>query len=227
MGAISPRKNKDGKIIGWQTKIRRVGWPAQSKSFRLKKDAEAWETATEREMDIGAFINRDDAERTTFKFAADRYAREVLPLKHGRIPDESRLRRVVEQFGEYSLASISSAMLSAYRDDRGQVVSPQSVVHELGLISRVFKACELDWGIALPNGNPAALVRKPKVSNERSRRLEGIEEKILLDALAECRLPWPRAAFVLAIETAGRRSELLSLKWKEVDLVKRTARLRR
>lgn len=226
MAAITARKNKDGKIIGWQTKIRRVGWPEQSKSFRLKKDAEAWGTATEREMDIGAFINRGDAERTTFKFAADRYAREVLPLKRGWQPDESRLRRLIEKFGKYSLASISAAMLSAYRDDRLKAVSPQAVVHELGLVSRVFKACAFDWGIALPQGVPTLLVRKPPVANGRTRRLEPHEELLLFSALLECRSPWPHAAAFLAIETAGRQSELLSLKWKEVDLVRRTARLR-
>jgi hypothetical protein len=57
-------------------------------------DAEAWARATEREMDIGAFIQRDDAERTTFSEAADRYRREVLPTKRGRAQDEYVLRRV-------------------------------------------------------------------------------------------------------------------------------------
>ncbi len=94
------------------------------------------------------------------------------------------------------------------------------------MISRVFKACAMDWGIALPNGNPAALVRKPTVANERTRRLQAHEESLLLAALLDCKSPWPHAAAFLAIETAGRQSELLSMKWKEIDLVKRTARLR-
>ena len=50
----------------WQAKIRRTGWPDQSKSFQTREDAKKWATAVEREMDIGAFINRNDAERTTF-----------------------------------------------------------------------------------------------------------------------------------------------------------------
>lgn len=221
MARITQRKSGN-----WQARIERIGQPDQSKTFQTKVDAKAWATAIEREMDIGAFIKRDDAERTSFKAAADRYALEVLPSKRGHLADESRLRRLIEKFGKYSLASISSAMLSAYRDERLKSVSPQSVVHELGLVSRVFKACAMDWGIALPQGVPTLLVRKPTVKNGRTRRLEPHEETLLLDELLQCKSRWPYAATVLAIETAGRQSELLSLKWKEVDLVRRTARLR-
>lgn len=221
MARIAQRKN--GK---WQAKIERVGWPGQSKTFQTKTDAEKWARATEREMDIGAFIKRDDAERTTFAVAAKRFESEVLPTKRGGAQDLMRLRRLVERFGQYSLASITSAMLAVYRDERLKAVSGQTVVHELGMMSRVFKACAMDWGIALPGGNPASLVRKPVVANARSRVFEPGEENLLMAALLGCKSPWPHAAAFLAIETAGRQSELLSLRWKEVDLVKRTARLR-
>lgn len=221
MARITQRTN--GK---WQARIERIGQPDQSKTFQTKVDAKAWATAIEREMDIGAFINRDAAERTTFQFAADRYAREVLPSKRGRVFDECRLRRLVEHFGKYSLAAISSSKIAEYRDERLKAVSAQTVVHELGLISRIFKICATDWRIALPHGIPTDVVRKPKVDNARERRLEDGEETLLLAALRECRTPWPAAAFVLAVETAGRQGELLSLQWKEVDLKRRTARLR-
>jgi len=177
-------------------------------------------------MDIGAFIKRDDAERTTFSDAADRYRREVLPSKRGKAQDEYVVRRVNEHFGRYSLASISGAMLSSYRDERLKAVSPQTVVHELGMVSRIFKAASMDWGIALPQGNPTALVRKPRLSNGRSRRLELGEEELLLAALAECKSVWPRAAVILATEMAARQSELMSLTWEAVDLVRRVARIR-
>lgn len=225
MASIDKREN--GK---WQAKIRRKGWPAVSKTFQTAKDAEAWSRATEREMDIGAYVQRDDAERTTFEQAGDRYRREVLPSKRGRQQDGYVLARVVEEFGKYSLAGISSAMLSNYRDKRLKVVSGQTVVHELGMISRIYKACSLDWGIGLPLGNPVKLVRKPKPANERTRRLEirgGVdEEALILAALDDCKSPWPKAAVMLALETAARQSELLSMTWQDVDLKKQVARLR-
>jgi integrase len=210
----------------WQAKIRRQGWPGQSKTFKRKQDAEAWARAVEREMDVGSFIQRNDAERTTFASAAERYAKEALPKLRSEVQGRYLLARLVKRFGGFSLASITPSMLSAFRDERLNAVSSQTVKHELGMISRVFKACSMDWGIALPNGIPTALVRKPRGNNARDRRLEGIEEQLLLEALATCSHPWPLAAVVLAIETAARQSELLSLKWEQIDLKRRVALLK-
>ncbi|MDO8775596.1 MAG: integrase [Burkholderiaceae bacterium] len=177
-------------------------------------------------MDVDAFINRDDAEKTTFSKAAERYERDVLPGKRGKDQDGYVLKRVAKAFGAYSLASITPARLSQYRDDRLKAVSPQTVIHELGMVSRIFKAAAMDWGIALPKGNPIALVRKPPLSNDRERRLENDEESLLLAALKQCESIWPHAAAVLAIETAARQSELLALLWEEIDLEQRVARVR-
>ena len=219
MAVITQRKNGS-----WQARIRRQGWPAQSKAFARKGDADAWARAVEREMDVGAFIQRDDAERTTFQDAADMYTREVLPRLRAQTQPRYMLARICEHFGRYSLASISPAMLAEYRDTRLKAVSAQTVVHELGLITRVLKACQLDWGIALPQGIPTQAIRRPKVSNARERRLEGQEEALLLQALAG--KTYPLAAVILAVETAARQSELASLQWADVDLVRRVARLR-
>ena len=210
----------------WQAKIRRKGWPDQSKSFQTLEAAQQWARATEREMDIGAFINRNDAEKTTFGDAADRYSREVLPGKRGKDRDGYKINQLVERFGAYSLASISPAMISSFRDERLKVVAPQTVVHEINMLSRIFKACAMDWGIALPQGIPTALVRKPAVANARDRRLEPGEWELLRSALADCRSPLPLAAVEFAIETAARQSELVSLTWQDVDLKRQTARLR-
>ena len=221
MAAFSQRES--GR---WQAKVRRDGWPDQSKTFRTKADAEAWARTVEREMDVDAFINRDDAEKTTFAKAAERYERDVLPSKRGKNQDAYVLKRVTKAFGGYSLASITPGRLSEYRDERLKAVSPQTVIHELGMVSRIFKAAAMDWGIALPKGNPIALVRKPALSNDRERRLEGDEKALLLAALQQCESVWPRAAAVLAIETAARQSELLALLWEEIDLRQRVARIR-
>jgi len=210
----------------WQAKIRRIGWPDQSKSFATLTDAQAWARAVEREMDIGAFVSRDDAERTTFKDAADRYKREVLPSKRGAARDTYKIDYLIELFGKYSLASINAAQISAFRDMRLKVVKPQTVVHEINMLSRIFKACAMDWGIALPQGVPTALVRKPQVANARTRRLEVGEWELLRPALANCKSLWPLAMVELAIETAARQSELDSLTWPQVDMKNRTLRLR-
>jgi integrase len=220
MAVITQREN--GK---WQAKIRRQGTPAQSKTFVTKADAEKWARSVERDIDTGSFIPTDDAARLTFAAATERYRREVLPNLRGRMQVETRLTRLLEAFGKYSLSSISGAMVASYRDERLRSVSPQTVVHELGQIQQIFKRATHEWGIQLPRGLPTLLVSKPRLPPGRDRRLEAGEEALLLDQASQLTQPWVRAIIILATETAGRQSELLSLTWSQVDLQRRVARL--
>lgn len=210
----------------WQAKVRREGWPDQSKTFQTRADALAWARSVERQMDTRAFIATDSAAQMSFAQAAERYKQFALPKQRGQLQTGQMIDRLVRVFGRYSLAAITTAQLAEYRDLRLRVVSPQTVVHELGMVSRLFRTASMDWGITLPRGNPVALVRKPTVRNERSRRLSSEEEDLLIEALRECSSIYPQAAAVLAMETAARRSELLALSWRDVDLEKRVARLR-
>jgi integrase len=210
----------------WQARIRRRGFPGQSKTFDTLADAEKWTRAVAREMDIGAFIHRSDAERTTFEEAANRYKTEILPKKRSIQQCESVIKILTEKFGKHSLASISAAMISSYRDERLKSVGAQTVVHEINMISRIYKACSLDWGIALPGGSPTLQVRKPKVDGARDRRLEEGEWEILEASLQQCESKVPLQIVEFALETAARKSEILSLTWADVDLKNCTARLR-
>lgn len=211
----------------WQAKIRRDGWPAQSKTFPRKADAEAWATKIEREMDTQSFIPADTASRTTFKALAERYAASVLPKQRGAKTAGYQLAFLVKEFGDLNLMAITPAKLSAWRDQRLASVGNQTVRHELGLISRIFKAAEVDWGIPLPNGNPLSKVRKPSAPAHRTRRLRPGEYELLVESLGECAQDEVMLlAFDLAIETAARKSELLSLQWQDMSLKARKARLR-
>lgn len=215
----------------WQAKIRRQGYPSQSRSFEKKAEADAWARQIETEMDRGVFVSRDEAERTTFRTLAERYVREVLPQKRGKEQDGYRIKVLITEFGNYSLAALSSSMIAEYRDKRLKTLAPQSVVHEINLLSRIFRTAVMDWGISLPSGIPTVNVRKPSVSNERTRRLVADEEARLLAAIdlpsyVRNRNPWTRPVVLLAIETAARQSELISMTWKDVNLESRVIRLR-
>lgn len=215
----------------WQAIVRRKGWPEQSKTFEQYTDAEAWAAVIESEIARGVFVSRDEAERTTFAEAAERYVREVLPSKRGKEQDHYRIKTLVKEFGRYSLAAITSSMIASFRDKRLQDLSPQSVVHDLNMLNRIFRTATMDWGIALPGGIPTAAVRKPSVNNERTRRLVRDEEVRLLAAIddpgpspGKRRNVWIGPVVRFALETAARQSEILSLDWKDVD--GRVARLR-
>ena len=118
------------------------------------------------------------------------------------------------------MTALQGKDFSQYRDDRLRDVAAGTVRLELALISHLYTVASKEWGI--PVFNPINLIRKPSVNNARTRRLEADEEDRLLTACQQSRNPLLYPIVVLAIETAMRLSELLSIKWNDIDLAKRT-----
>lgn len=213
------RKRGEGQ---YHVQIRKRGYPTQTKTFSKEADARRWATIIESEMERGVFVSRTEAEGTLVEEVLERYAAEVLPTKRGARSDNSRIKTLKAAFGAYRLASLNSSLVAKFRDRRLQVVGPQSVIHEINLLSRVLKTATMDWGIMLPNGLPTAQVRKPTKPRGRDRRVTEAEVSKILEATES---PELRTIIVLAIETAMRRSELASLTWEEIDLHRQTAHL--
>lgn len=92
------------------------------------------------------------------------------------------------------------------------------------LISAVFTTAVKRWGYDFDN--PVRTVEIPSNGIGRTRRLEPGEYERLLASINKCRCRHMPALFVLAVETAARRGELLKLDWKDVDLKTGTAVLR-
>lgn len=223
----------------WQAKIRRKGQPAQSKTFRLRLDAERWARSVEAEMDKGAFVALGRAERTTFKELADDFEKDFAPHHYRGGGWKAKLKALRGKLSSYSLIAITAQVIAKYRDDRlkepdsrytkdpdkAPRVAPATVKGEIDLLSKMLDVAQKEFGIALPAGNPVLGVRKPKGAKSRDRRLTA-DEMTALER--ECRASgnpylWP--AVVFAIETAMRQGELLSLRWQDIDRKRRLALL--
>ena len=210
----------------FRVRVRRKGYPSISATFETRSDAEAWARDVESQMDRKVFVNQKEAERTTLKEALKRYKLEVVPSKKGKDIEEGRIDQLMKHgLAHRSMASLTSADFASYRDERLKVVKPSTVRNELAILSNLFTVANMDWGYNI--GNPIINVRKPKVDNARDRRLEGDEEGKLMNSLDKCNNQWVRPISILAIETAMRLSELRSLKWKDINLVNRTAFLKK
>jgi hypothetical protein len=145
MAAI--RKRSSGN---WQVQIRRRRQKPLVKSFCSRVDAKRWARFIESEIDRGLFVNLVEAEQTTLSQILDRYAHEVLPSKKDVTRVLSRIRLIKKSIGDYSLATITSSVVASFRNERLMQVGPQSVKHELSILSRVLNTAMKDWGIALP-----------------------------------------------------------------------------
>lgn len=223
MAAITQR----GKY--WQARVRRHGWPAETKSFQTKTAAEIWARDVESKMDRGVFASLADAERMTFSDLVGRFKAEFAP-HHYRVRDGNetwrfQCARLESWFGDYALAAIDQNLVAKFRDDRLNVVSESSVRKELYMLSKILGFGEAECGITLPRGNPVNKIRKPRDSKARDRRLTAVEWEKVEQECKKSRNPWLAAAVTFAVETAMRQGEMLSLEWRHIDKQRRLALL--
>ena len=217
MATIRKRGN-----LQWEARVRRKGYPVTCKTFETKADAEIWARQIEGEMDRGIFISRTEAESTTFEEALDRYIEEYIPRLVQGYKETVRAKGLKKcRLAPRFLASIRAKDIADYIKDREAAGKTGStILRDLTLISRLFNVAASSWGME-SLGNPVAKTLKPKANKGRERRLEGDEEKELLEVAN----PLFRPVFRFALETAMRREEIATLTWENVDLEKRAAHL--
>lgn len=209
----------------WQAIIKRQGYPTQTKSFELKKDAEKWARQQERKIDAGEWTDQSLSKLTTLSDLLDRYQQEVTSTKRGKDIETLRIANLKRSsIAKYSVAAINSQLLADYRDTRLKTVSGSTVNRELSLISHVFTVALREWGYDLPI-NPASLVRKPPEGKPRDRILSDTQRDALITASGQCANPWVKPVVIFALETAARRGEILALTWKDVDMQKCVAKV--
>ena len=210
----------------WQARVRRKGNPDLTKTFVTRQDAERWARSAEVDLDRGSYVNPAEAQRITLGCLIDRYIREVLPAMKGAKEDGIRLAAMKRNsVAKLSLASLTPEAIGKYRDERLRTVAAGTVIRNLAYISSVINHARREWGITV--ANPIPLVRKPTAPKGRDRLLSDDELARLLRALEPTgrRNPWMQPLVQLALETAMRRGELLSLRWSDIDLSGRTATL--
>lgn len=208
----------------YQAQIRRKGYPNQQRTFETKREAEAWAADIESQMNRGTFVDRSEAERTTFGEALGRYAREVTQNKRGWKTEMHRIKALQKHpLAARSLASLRSLDFANYRDERLKECSSATVKRELVIISHVFNTARTDW--SLPIDNPVASIRKPQAGQHRERRLSEDEQVRLLQAADESKATTLSFCIVLALETGMRAGEIVGLQWEQIDLPNRVIRL--
>ena len=203
MGSIRQRKGR------YQVQVRRKGYPTRTKSFLTLKDAQRWERTQEQEIDTLP-SGQPPLCGNHVSDLLRQFGRSVLPSLKGHKQEASRLRRINSEFGSVPAQELRNHHLAAYRDRRLGEVGPQTVKHEINLLRRVLKLASEEWGISLPNGIPT--IRMPRLPRGRERR---VSEEELLTIKREL-TPVMAAIVTIAVETAMRRSEIISLQSHDI-----------
>ncbi len=222
MASFRFRNNK------WQVRVRRQGHNPVTKSFTTKQEAVQWARSIESQMDRGSYIDTTLAQKSTLSDLIELYIKQVLPSLRGCSADTIRLNAIkVRPICRLALTALTPKVLADYRDQRLKQVSAGTVIRELSYISSIINHGRREWGINIEN--PVKLVRKPPTPQGRNRILDEAEKCRLLQQLQPTRQnrrnPWMPSLVELALETAMRRGELLSLRWEYVDLTRRVAYL--
>lgn len=214
----------------YEVQIRRDGWPTLTRTFAKAADARAWASVIESEIERGVFIDRTEAEKNTLGDLFRRYLAEVSTQKKGHDTERYRLESLQrDPIARIKVAALSGKVMAEWRDKRLKEVSGSTTNRDLNLISHVINVARKEWGMHIEN--PISMIRRPPENKARKRRLAvGEEEKLLAELEESTRSergtfeaggthnPWIRPLVILALETAMRRGEVLSLRWSDVFL---------
>jgi integrase len=155
-----------------------------------------------------------------------RYAAEVVPRKRSADREVYLLRVILRHaIAQLSLHRLTATEIAKYRDHRLSLVKADTVRRELAIVRHCLVVARNEWGFALPT-NPVQQVKLPRAGNPRERRVNPGELEKLLAACETSRCRWLSSVIQLAVETGMRRSELLAMRWEDVNLEARTVRLR-
>ena len=79
----------------WQAKIRRRGYPDQSRSFKTLSDAEEWARSEESAIDKGSYVDRREADKNTLRTILQKYRDEVAPTHKGGAVEKIRINALL------------------------------------------------------------------------------------------------------------------------------------
>jgi integrase len=128
------------------------------------------------------------------------------------------------------VAHITPQTLLKYREELLQSVTPTTCQRYFAALSGAFTWAmhdERQW----ISSNPVRLVakprdRRPQEARERVRFLSADERTRLFTACAQSRSPWLYQIVLMALVTGARKSEILTLRWRDVDAQAGTVRFR-
>ena len=198
----------------YHAQVRKIGFPALTKSFKNLRLAEQWARNTESDLERHFLVTIPTS--ITVSDVLERFKHEVMPQHKGARQERYKVHTIQRLIPPIRLSILSPAHIREYRDLRLKTVAPSTVSRELAVLRRAINYGIKEWGINLQN-NPVSMVSLPKVGNGRDRRLEMGEEEQLLSASDEL-----KRIIIVALETGMRRGEILNIKKSHIDFNRQT-----
>ncbi|OGI28891.1 MAG: integrase [Candidatus Melainabacteria bacterium RIFOXYA12_FULL_32_12] len=231
MATIQQRKRKNGKST-YTVTIRMKGRPNETATFDRITDAKEWAKDTESAIKQSRYFKTSESRKHTLADLIDRYIENELPQrKSDRQKFAMQLNWWKKHIGAYFPSDITPALLAEYRDKlqkepiryietesrkKEPIYRSNATVNRyMAALSIAFTIATNEWGWL--EDNPMRKVKKKTEPRGRIRFLSEEERKALLKACQKVDNPYLYPVVVLALSTGGRFSEIMNLKWQDVD----------
>jgi integrase len=223
MASIEKRIN--GSKITYRARIRLKGLPIQQATFSTKTKAQEWANKTEILMKEGKYLSQVRSKEHTVAEMIDRYIDTVLSKKPKLQKDYARyLLTFKDLIGNYTLHQATPSVIVEARDTianiktrKGTLRSGATVNRYLASLSSAFSTAVNEWEWL--EVNPMLRVKKATEARGRVRYLDDKEREDLLEACLKASNPYLYPAVIIAISTGARKMEILSLKWKDINIL--------
>ena len=215
-------RRRNGK---YQVQIR-VGSYCRSQSFLKLNDAKSWARKEEELAEQRRYLG---SKYEPFNLAEIlvRYLRDVTPHKRSYDTERIVLNALLkEDWVNSSLPQLNVGDITEYRDRRLASVKPATLKRQLNIVKHACATAEREWDWLSPLSQ-LQRVTLPKNAEHVVKRITANHEDALIEAAKKSRTKNLSKLLILAIETAMRRSELLALKWDDIDLEQRELLVRR
>ncbi len=202
---------------GWQALIRRKNYVGpRSKTFLSRDLAQSWADAVEERTKK---VFRDIP--ITLGEAINDYISGPLLLHRSAENEKYPLRVTAESWlGDIPLKDLQIKHFAVWRDERLLKVKPNTVMRELRILRVLIDWVRDERGAEIKD-NPARHLRVRGTGDARAPFFTDQDEKRLLYELSQISNKNHLRLTKLALATGFRRSELLSLTWRNIDLKKR------
>lgn len=155
---------------------------------------------------------------TLRQFVTDDYLPHAYATKRSAKDDEGRMRNILPEFGDLTLAQISSHAIQQFHDRLRVQRCAATANRHLALLKRCCNLAII-WG-KLDGLNPVRGIRMHQENNQRQRYLSGGELRSFLTALDEELNRSLADALRFLLMTGARRNEVLQARWNSIDLDK-------
>ncbi len=211
---------RNGKF---QVQVRRKGFPVTCRTFHLRSDAIEWARHMETKADRGDLpTSRKALDVIKLRDILNRYLTEVTALKRSADNEAALLKAFLRQpLADLALSKLTTSHFQIYREKRLKKVKNGTANREMSIIKHALDLAEREWGVPIAV-NPITKLKKLKVSNARTRRLNDEEYQVLIGNIECCRNPHLISLIKFAVETGMRRGEMLRIEWPDINFQAKT-----